>query len=298
MPYTDQEQTDIVQAMIDAGESEANIATVIQHWQGERPAQEGSGKTSALLATARGVPAMVQGTAQWVANHPAAAQKIGNAGVTAVAASAGGAIGGVPGAIAGGTIRGVAPTQATIREVAGRMAGETPAVAANSGRALGVQNYVRETTGLKVRPNSIVSTGEPARAADNFADSMGQRIVRILGPDGKVVVGPEAEMAAKAMAKPGIIARASKAVGKVVSPLAPLQGALAMTDLAQMAEPNRHDIGMMGVGHSLTPEEQDAMESDYWRKRYAPNAKKDINLDTPSAQPTGLLARILRAMGR
>lgn len=269
-----------IAALLEAGADEKEIPALLKEKFGDtapKPKPEqGSGGATAVISAARAVPAIVQGGARFAAGHPAAAQKMINAGVTGVAATTGGILGGTPGAIAGGAIRGVAPSQAAIRETAGRMIGETPAVAKGAGRAMGVVHFAKETAGLKIDPTGLTSTGNPARAVDNFADSMGQKVVRILDPYGKVVVGPEAAAATK----PSLVSRALTGAsygGDILSKiLSHISGPIAMGDLAQAAEPTRRDIGFLGLGKSLKPEEIQALEEAAFRKRMAQG--HDINL--------------------
>lgn len=212
------------------------------------PEEQGSGGPSATIAAARGVPAAIRSVGRFAANHPAGTQKAIGAGISTVAGGIGAGVGGVPGAVVGASIRGVTPAQSAIRETAGRMAGEAPTVAKNAGRALGVINYAKETPGLHVGTKDLVSTGNPTKALDSYADSMGQKVVRILGPDGKVVIGPEAP---KPTPKPsrvgGAIRTGASGIGRVLSAIA---GPVGMTDLAQTIEPTRRDIGVMGIGAS------------------------------------------------
>lgn len=235
-----------------------------------RAEPEGSGGTSAAIATLQGVPAAVRGVARVVANHPGATQKAINAGFTGTAASVGGAIGGVPGAIAGGAVRGVAPTQAGIREVAGRFAGETPNAARTAGRAVGVANYAKETYGLPLKPTDLVSSGTAAKAVDSYAESAGLRVPRVLDQYGKVVFGPEAAAASKAPGIAGRLLTKGAGVMSKLSPfLSPLQGMAAVSDLAQTADPNRHDIGILGIGRS-----QPQPTMDEALKANAPNQQR------------------------
>ncbi len=241
----DQQLEQIVQRMIDAGESEANIATVIHGYQPPAPEEQGSGGATAAVLAARGVPALASGAARMVANHPAAAQKVIGATASSVAGGIGAAVGGGPGALVGASIRGVTPAQTTIRQVAGRMAGETPAVASNAARALGIQNYAKEVTGLKVAPTDIIPHPNAANALEHYANAQERGILRLYGPSGEVVSGPEAVARIPSRAIPGRLAQAAGKVGKV---LGPLSAATAVTDFAQTVEPTRRDIGVMGIG--------------------------------------------------
>lgn len=212
----------------------------------ETAPEQGSGGATATLAAARGVPAVIRSAAGFAARHPAGTQKAIGAGVSTVAGGIGAGIGGVPGAVVGASVRGVTPAQSAIRETAGRLAGETPQAAKSAGRALGVINYAKETPGLMLGTKDLVSTGEATKALDSYAESMGQKVVRILGPDGKVVIGPEAP---KAAIKAGPIRQAAgKAVGTIGRILSPLSIASGATDFAQTLEPTRTDIGVMGIG--------------------------------------------------
>lgn len=212
------------------------------------PQEQSSGGASATLGAARAVPAGIRSVGRFAANHPAATQKVIGAGISTMAGGAGAAVGGVPGAVVGASIRGVTPAQSVIREAAGKMAGEAPAVARNAGRAVAVANYATEA-GLPLKPAQLVSTGAPARAVDKYAESMGQRVPRILDQYGKVVVGPEAP---PVPTKPGMLrtgaGKAASTLSKVLGPLSAMTGA---TDFAQTVEPTRRDIGVMGIGRSV-----------------------------------------------
>lgn len=239
----------IVQRMIDAGEPEENIASVIREYKPAAPEAQTTGiPTAAVFAAREGAPALATGAARFAANHPAAAQKIIGAGVSTLAGGAGGAIGGVPGAVVGASIRGVTPAQATIRQVAGQMAGETPAVATNAARALGIQNYAKELAGMKIDPADIIPKPNAANAVEGYANSLEKGILRLYGPSGEVVSGPSAVSRIPTAGAPGRLMTSARIAGKV---LAPLQLAAGATDLAQAVEPTRRDIGVMGIGSSV-----------------------------------------------
>lgn len=205
---------------------------------------EGSGGATTAVGVLRSVPVMGRAIGRFVAEHPAATQKAIGAGVSTVAGGIGAGVGGVPGAVIGASIRGVTPAQSVIRETAGRMAGETPQIARNAGRAVAVANYAKEA-GLPLNPAQLVSTGDAASALDNYANSMGQRVPRILDQYGKVVVGPEAAPQAVVKAGPRLV---TKAAGGLTRILAPLSAATGVTDFAQTVEPTRRDIGVAGFG--------------------------------------------------
>jgi hypothetical protein len=211
------------------------------------PEEQGSGGATATLMAGRGVPAAIRSAGRFAANHPAGTQKAIGAGISTVASGIGAGIGGVPGAVVGASIRGVTPAQAVIRETAGRVAGETPAVAKNAGRAVAVANYATEA-GLPLKPQQLVSTGTAAEAIDNYAEKMGQRIPRVLDQYGKVVVGPEApKLSAQAGPVRQAAGRVASGIGRILAPLSAMTGA---TDFAQTIEPTRRDIGVMGIGAS------------------------------------------------
>lgn len=228
----------------DAQPSEQDVMAALGT-QASGPEPQGSGGASATIAAGRAVPAVAQGVARFAANHPAATQKVIGAGISTAAGAGGAAVGGIPGAVVGASIRGVTPAQTTIRQTAGRWAGETPAVAENAARALGIQNYAKETTGLRLAPSDIINKPNAANAIEHYANSMEKGILRLYGPSGEVVSGPSAVSRIPMKPQPGIAARGMSAIGKVLSPL---QGMTAMTDLAQTAEPLRRDIGVMGIG--------------------------------------------------
>lgn len=217
---------------------------------------KGSGAATALLMAARNSPTAVKATTKtagrFAANHPAATQKMINAGVRLAASGVGGATAGVPGAIAGLAVAGVTPKQETIRTVGGRLAGESKAVADAAGKALGIQNYIKTTSGVKVNPMDILTRSKGLPAAEHYAESMGRELLKLYGPDGRVVAGPTAAAPVVDKAAPGVVSRAASGVTEQLSRLLPLlsklQGATAITDLAQTVEPTRRDIGVMGIG--------------------------------------------------
>jgi hypothetical protein len=180
----------------------------------------------------------------WRAIQPPPQKAIG-AGVSTVAGGIGGAIGGVPGAVVGASIRGVTPAQATIRQMAGRMAGESPAVASEAGRALGIQNYAKELTGMKLKPTDIIPKPNAANAVEGYANSMERGILRLYGPNGEVVSGPSAVSRIPTRAAPGRLLKAAGVAGKCS---ARCRRRPAITDFAQTVEPTRGDIGVMGIG--------------------------------------------------
>lgn len=217
-----------------------------------------SGTATALTMAARKSPAAAKATTKaagrFAANHPSATQKMINAGVRLAASGVGGATAGVPGAIAGLAVAGVTPKQETIRTVGGRMAGESKPVAEAAGKALGIQNYIKTTSGVKVNPMDILTRSKGLPAAEHYAESMGRELLKLYGPDGRVVAGPTAAAPVAEKAAPGLASRAASGVteqlGKLLPLLSKLQGATAITDLAQTAEPTRSDIGVMGIGAS------------------------------------------------
>jgi hypothetical protein len=254
---------------------------------------EGSGGASATIGALRAVPAAKQGLARFAANHPAATQKVIGAGISTMAGGAGAAVGGVPGAVVGASIRGVTPAQSVIRETAGKMAGESAAVAKNAGRATAVAEYAKPL-GLTVNPSHLVSTGNAARALDNYADAGGLKVPRVLDQFGKVVYGPEAPVRPK---PPGVGGRlmtgAAKGVGAVGKALGAVAGPVGLTDLAQTIEPNRRDIGVMGIGASQ-PTPQGA-ELDARNKQNT--QAMDARVAQQQAQLAQLRAAILTRLG-
>lgn len=245
----------IVQRMIDAGESEDNIATVIQHFKAQTPPPPPP--VSATTDTAAGAPlaatsvlrtagpGILQTAGRFAADHPRAVQKGIDAGSRVVTGALGAELGGVPGAVVGASLHGLTPTQAAIRETAGRLAGESPTVAKTAGRAQGIIEYGR-SMGINLKPGDLVPTGETP-ALDAFAESQGARIPRLYGPDNKLISGP-GTLATTAEDAPGLV---SRTVGKAASALPWLQGAAAIGDLNRVVEPNRRDIGFMGIGPSV-----------------------------------------------
>jgi len=221
-----------------------------------------SATMGALRAGAAVAPMAGRSLARFAANHPAGTQKTIGAGMTALASGVGGAIGSVfgptgtiAGALGGGMIRGLTPTQANIREWAGRGMGEAKDVAKEAGRAVGIQEYIKSTSGLKVPASDILERAKGLPAAENYAKAQGRELLKILGPDGSVVRGPTAPAIPKAPSLggrlvtggAGVAKRGLSAASKV---LGAVSGPIAMTDLAQTLEPTRTDIGVMGIGAS------------------------------------------------
>lgn len=219
---------------------------------------------TAIGAARIAVPVVGPMVARVAANNPSVAQKVISAasssalgtvgaGMGSVFGPAGSTAGAIIGASAG---KGISPTQAAIREAAGKMAGETPAVARSAARAIGTINYAK-AEGMKLKPADVVGTGDATPALDGYAASNGQRINRIIDQYGKVASGPEALPPVATAVKPGLLSRAGSVIGPLLSRL---QGATAMTDIAQAAEPTRTDIGVMGIGKSQpTPTMEEAM---------------------------------------
>lgn len=226
--------------------TDADIAAALAEMDAPAPKEEqGSGGASLLLGAAQMVPAAGRSVAGFVAEHPALTQKTIGAGVTATASGIGGMVGGIPGAMGGGMIRGLTPTQAAIREMAGRAAGETPKVARQAAQGLGIINYGKEF-GTKINPADIIPTKGGSPALDAFAKSQGKDIVKIYDQFGNIVAGPEAMPTPKA---PGVVSRSARAVARGVGRvMSPLQAGVGITDFAQTVEPTRTDIGVMGIG--------------------------------------------------
>lgn len=209
------------------------------------PEPPSAGGATAAVTGLRAAPSIVRAAGRLVASHPAAAQKAIGAGISTAAGGAGAAIGGVPGAVVGASIRGVTPAQTTIRQMAGRVAGESPAVAGEAAKALGIQNYAKELTGTKLTPADIIPKPNAANAVEHYANSMEKGILRLYGPHGEVVSGPSAVSRLPTKPVAGRLMKVASKAGKV---LGPLSAATGVTDFAQAVEPNRHDIGVMGIG--------------------------------------------------
>lgn len=234
---------------------------------GSRPAEPRSSGGATLAATAlRAAPGattkLTRIAGRFAANHPALTQKVIGAGVSTGAGAIGGAVGGVPGAVVGASIRGVTPAQTTIRRVAGQMAGEAPAVADDAAKALGIQNYAKETSGIRLKPTDIIRKPEPANALEHYANSMERGILRLYGPNGEVVSGPSAVTETSRAARP-MARRALSGLQRIARVAAPLSGAMGMTDFAQAVEPNRRDIGVMGIGRTPTADTLNMTPADF-----------------------------------
>jgi hypothetical protein len=251
MPLSEQEFNAVVEKVIASAPpnlSEAEFDRLVDAQIGTapfEPTEQGSGGASLAVGAVRAASAAPAKLARFAANHPSATQKVLGAGFTGAAATAGGAVGGVPGAIAGGMIRGVTPSQVDIRRVAGRMAGEAPHVAEDAARGLGIQNYAKEVTGMKVQPTDIIKHPNAANALEHYANSQERGILRLYGPDGQVVSGPEARSRPSMKAGQNRVGKAVSAGGRL---LGGLSAATGITDFAQTVEPTRRDIGVMGIG--------------------------------------------------
>lgn len=218
------------------------------------PETEGGALATATLA--RAIPAVVKKTAGAIADSPAAqrmTQKLIMGTVRGGGAMVGNTLGGVPGAIAGSAVTaGLTPTQATIRGTVGKLAGEAPHVTDAAIKAHAITEYGKGV-GIRVGPGAIVDNPAAGGALDNYAGSMGKRIVRLYGPSGEIISGPQAVAEQAAQKAPGLLS-------KVGSALPWLQGATGVTDFAQAVEPDRYDIGVMGIGRSQhVPGEQPAV---------------------------------------
>lgn len=237
-----------------AGFDPQRAAQIVREGAGAAPVEKSGTPVGTATAVTTGlktglVPA-VQGTARIVADHPRAAQQAINTVSRAATGAIGAEIGGVPGAVVGASLHGLTPTQGTLRTVAGEIAGETPQAASAAGRAQAIINYAREQ-GVKLASSHVIpSTENPA--LDNYAASQGSKILRLYAPTGPAgtpgagvqVVGPMTPTDAPT-------SMIAKALPKVARGLGYLNAATGVTDLAQMAEPKRQDIGIMGIGRSV-----------------------------------------------
>lgn len=250
----------------DTPPSEADVLAAIGSQTAEPSAPAGpqeqgtTGAPETITGVRHGAPATIRTTGRFVANHPSGVQKTIGAGMTALSGTigaglgsmVGGPTGAVVGALAGGSVRGLTPTQQTIREMSGRMAGEAPHVAKEAGRAVGIQEYIKNTSGLKVKPSDILERPHGLPAAESYAKSQGRDILKILGPDGNVAVGPTTPSTpAKPRVGGRLLTKAARGAGAVGRGLAAVSGPMGITDLAQTIEPTRQDIGVMGIGKSV-----------------------------------------------
>jgi hypothetical protein len=283
--------------------AEDPFASFVASQQAAPPEQEpqGSGGASMTLGAMRAAPAAGRGVARFAANHPAGVQKAISVGMTGLGSSLGAGIGSVfsplgavPGALAGAAAKGLTPTQANIREWAGRGMGEAPDVAKAAGRAQGIQEYIKNTSGIKVDPAHILERAKGLPAGEAYTKSQGRELLKILGPDERVVLGPTAEAAPKA---PGAAARLATQGGGAIrtglrtagKALSAVSGPMAMTDFAQTVEPNRTDIGVMGIGaQQPTPH---GAELDQLNQRNIAAMQQRLQ------QQDGYRARILAALG-
>ena len=263
-----------------------------------------SATVGALRGAGAAAPAAGRGVARFAANHPGGIQRVIGAGTTAIggaigggvgAALGGGPIGGTVGAMSGALAsRGLTPTQANIREWAGRGMGEAPDVAKAAGRAQGIQEYIKNTSGYKVPASDILERSKGLPAAENYTKSAGRELLKILGPDGQVELGPTGRSVSKAPSTAGrLVTKGAGAVGRGLSAvgkgLAAVSGPMAMTDLAQTIEPTRTDIGVMGIG-AQQPTPQGA-ELEQLNQRNIAAMQQRLQ------QQDGYRARILAALG-
>ena len=260
-----------------------------------------SATVGALRAAGAAAPAAGRGVARFAANHPAGVQKAIGAGMTALSSGVGagigsllGPVGTIAGAVGGGAVRGLTPTQANIREWAGRGMGETADVAKAAGRAQGIQEYIKNTSGYKVPASDILERSKGLPAAENYTKSAGRELLKILGPDGQVELGPTGRSVSKAPSTAGrLVTKGAGAVGRGLSAvgkgLAAVSGPMAMTDLAQTIEPTRTDIGVMGIG-AQQPTPQGA-ELEQLNQRNIAAMQQRLQ------QQDGYRARILAALG-
>lgn len=180
-------------------------------------------------------------------NAPRVIQRAIGAGVRAVATGTGAAIGGVPGAIGGAAMsEGLTPTQQTIRGWLGRSAPAASAAAAETGDA--VVNYI-EAMGADIK--------NLKGAALEYAKKAGRAIIYDASGRASLVSAEAAKapvVSATRAAAPAVSRNVTGAVSRALSVASGVQGAL---DLAQMAEPERRDIGFFGIGASMS--DQDVM---------------------------------------
>ncbi len=173
----------VVQRMIDAGESEENIATVIKGYSAPdtrlapKDKQSDSGALG-LAATARAIPPAAN-AAMEVATNP---------NVPRAMATAGRVIGGIAPAVGGA------------------------AEAGPVGAAIG-----------------LAAASKGAWAGGKTGYFSGKLLQNVTAP----------------------VARALTAIEPYLQTVSTLSGAQGVNDLAQMAEPTRQDIGMLGVGPSV-----------------------------------------------
>lgn len=178
-------------------------------------------------------------------NAPRVIQRAIGAGVRAVATGTGAAIGGVPGAIGGAAMsEGLTPTQQTIRGWLGRSAPASSAAVSHTGDA--VVNYI-EAMGADVK--------NLKGAALEYAKKAGRAIIYDASGRASLVPAEAANAPAVAVktAEP-VLSRGVSALSRGLSVASGAQGAL---DLAQMSEPERRDIGFLGIGASVS--DQDLM---------------------------------------
>lgn len=173
-------------------------------------------------------------------NAPRVIQRAIGAGVRGASTAVGAAVGGVPGAVAGAAMsEGLTPTQQTIRGWLGRTA--TAAATKAEPATDAVVNYIEA---MGANPNNL--TG----AALEYAKKSGRAI--LYDASGRASLVP-AEAATQTAAPVTAAAKAAapSLVGRIARGVSLASGAQGLLDLAQMAEPNRKDIGFLGIAGSM-----------------------------------------------
>lgn len=182
-------------------------------------------------------------------NAPRVIQRAVGAAVRGASTAAGAAVGGVPGAVGGAAMsEGLTPTQQTVRGWLGRTASNAAASSAKASDA--VVNYI-EAMGADVT--------DLKGAALEYAKKAGRAI--LYDASGRASLVP-AQSATTATTASAAKTAGSSLLGKVAKGLSVASGAQGVLDLAQMAEPDRTDIGFIGVGQTK-PIPQDKLDGIY-----------------------------------
>lgn len=184
-------------------------------------------------------------------NAPRIIQRAIGAAVRGASTAVGASIGGVPGAVGGAAMsEGLTPTQQTIRGWLGRTA--TSAATASPSTADAVVNYI-ESMGADA--NNL--TG----AALEYAKKAGRAI--LYDAYGRASLVP-AQSVVHPPPTPTAMSPSSSALGNVARVLSILSAVQGGLDISQMAEPDRKDIGFLGMGATkdIPKDKLDAIYAD------------------------------------
>lgn len=203
----------------------------------QAPERSGTSSALTLAATEKAVDGARRATSAALAhpNAPRIIQRAIGAGVRGASTAVGAHIGGVPGAVGGAAMsEGFTPTQQTIRGWIGR---PTPNMTSAASAGDAVTNYIES---MGANPNNL--TG----AALEYAKKSGRSVLYDASGTARLV---PAEAVAQTVAQP-VKATSGFFRGKVAPALSKLNVVQGALDLTQMGEPERKDIGFLGIGQS------------------------------------------------